>query len=82
MTLLSVLFWIIIVWWMVLFTVLPLRLGKTGAEKTTAFGAPINPQLLFKFGLTSAITAILVFLIWLLNTIGLIDMASWIIPKS
>ena len=81
MTLLSVLFWLVIVWWMVFFMILPIGFGKTGHEKITAFGAPINPLVLKKVLLTTIITFTIVLLIWLVNSLGWIDVADWVVPK-
>lgn len=50
----------VIIWWMVLFTVLPW--GVRGAPDTGeghAEGAPVNPRLWLKAGVTTAITCVL-----------------------
>ncbi|HUB95061.1 MAG TPA: DUF1467 family protein [Stellaceae bacterium] len=56
----------VIIWWLVIFTVLPF--GIQHAEKDDlghAAGAPANPRLLLKVGITTGITVLLWFgLFW------------------
>ena len=53
----------IIIWWIVLFTILPIGIRKQDkVEKGHAEGAPQNPQILKKF----LITSIIAFILWLL----------------
>ena len=53
----------IIVWWIVLFTILPIGIRKQDkVEKGHAEGAPQNPQILKKF----IITSLIAFVLWLL----------------
>jgi len=59
----------VIIWWLVLFTVLPIGVRNSyeeGVEMVPgqADGAPVKPRLLFKFGLTTAIATSLFLLIW------------------
>jgi predicted secreted protein len=54
----------VIFWWMVLFAVLPLFranevLDKEDVAKGMDAGAPKNPKLLLKFGLTTVISGVL-----------------------
>ena len=53
----------IIIWWIVLFTILPIGIRKQDeVEKGHAEGAPQNPQILKKF----IITSLIAFVLWLL----------------
>ena len=53
----------IIIWWIVVFTILPIGIRKQDkVEKGHAEGAPQNPQILKKFIMTSLIA----FVLWLL----------------
>ena len=53
----------IIIWWIVVFTILPIGIRKQDkVEKGHAEGAPQNPQILKKFTMTSLIA----FVLWLL----------------
>jgi len=53
----------IIIWWIVLFTILPIGIRKQEkVEKGHAEGAPQNPQILKKF----IITSLIAFVLWLL----------------
>ena len=54
----------IIFWWMVLFAVLPMFrasdvLDKEDVAKGMGAGAPKNPKLLLKFGITTVISGVL-----------------------
>ena len=53
----------IIIWWIVVFTILPIGIRKQDkVEKGHAEGAPQNPQILKRF----LITSIIAFILWLL----------------
>ena len=53
----------IIIWWIVLFTILPIGIRKQDeVEKGHAEGAAQNPQILKKF----IITSLIAFVLWLL----------------
>ena len=53
----------IIIWWIVLFTILPIGIRKQDkVEKGHAEGAPQNPQILKKF----IVTSLIAFVLWLL----------------
>lgn len=59
----------VIIWWVVLFAVLPIGVRNAYEEGTElvpgqADGAPVRPRILFKFALTTAITAAIFLLIW------------------
>jgi predicted secreted protein len=64
----------VIIWWMVLFAVLPL--GVRPLEKGDighAAGAPANPRLWFKAGLATLVAAVLWLGFYFLATSGLIS---------
>jgi predicted secreted protein len=49
-----------VIWWVVLFTVLPLGIHREGnPQKGNDLGAPTNPNLKKKFLLTTIITAVI-----------------------
>ena len=53
----------VIIWWIVVFTILPIGIVKPDKiEKGHAEGAPLNPQILKKF----LITSIIAFVLWLI----------------
>ena len=53
----------VIIWWIVVFTILPIGIRKQDkVEKGHAEGAPQNPQILKKF----IITSLIAFVLWLL----------------
>ena len=53
----------IIIWWIVVFTILPIGIRKQDkVEKGHAEGVPQNPQILKKF----IITSLIAFVLWLL----------------
>ena len=53
----------IIIWWIVVFTILPIGIRKQDkVEKGNAEGAPQNPQILKKF----IVTSLIAFVLWLL----------------
>jgi len=53
----------IIIWWIVVFTILPIGIRKQDkVEKGHAEGAPQNPQILKKF----IVTSLIAFVLWLL----------------
>ena len=52
----------VIIWWIVVFTILPIGIVKPDKiEKGHAEGAPLNPQILKKF----LITSVIAFVLWL-----------------
>ena len=64
----------IIIWWIVVFTILPIGIRKQDkVEKGHAEGAPQNPQILKKF----LITSIIAFILWLL-VFFIIKKQDWI----
>ena len=59
----------VILWWLVLFTMLPIGVRNPYEENEEmvpgqADGAPVRPRILFKFALTTAVTSVLFGLIW------------------
>lgn len=59
----------VILWWLVLFTVLPWG-NRTSErpERGHEAGAPSNPRLLLKFAVTTGVAAVLFLVVW-----GIID---------
>jgi predicted secreted protein len=55
----------VVLWWLVLFTVLPLRVEVPDRVPVgQATSAPANPRLLWKAGLTRLIAAVLWGVVW------------------
>ncbi|WP_416896808.1 MAG: DUF1467 family protein [Minwuia sp.] len=59
----------VILWWVILFTILPIGVRNSyeeGVEMVPgqADGAPVRPRILFKFALTTAVTTVVFGLIW------------------
>jgi predicted secreted protein len=68
----------VIIWWCVLFTVLPIGVRNAyedGVELVPgqADGAPVKPRILYKFGLTTIITTVIFGLIWASDFFGWVD---------
>ena len=73
-----------VVWWIVLFAVLPWGMRSQQEEGEVVLGtepsAPANPRLVRKAIITSIVAAIVTFLLWLLFGhfgIGVTDIADW-----
>lgn len=71
----------LVVWWTVLFAVLPLgnrTYAEMGIEVTDGGdpGAPYKPNLKRKFFTTTWVAAVVVGLIWLVIRFGLIDLSA------
>ncbi len=51
----------VIIWWVVLFAMLPIGISDhaDSVEEGHAHGAPNRPRILFKFAITTAITVVL-----------------------
>jgi predicted secreted protein len=65
----------IVIWWIAIFAVLPL--GVKPAEKGdlgARAGAPANPRLWFKVGVTSIVAAVLWLIMFAVIHFGLIDL--------
>ena len=71
----------LVVWWTVLFAILPLG-NKTYAEMGEPVpgggdpGAPMNPNLRRKFFTTTWVAALLFAVVWLVIRFGLIELPS------
>jgi predicted secreted protein len=70
----------ILIWWVSLFTVLPLGVRRSEDPRPgTVESAPDNPRLLFKFGITTGIAAVLWLVLYALiqsDIISFHDMAK------
>lgn len=78
MSLLNAVFIYLLLWWLTLFTILPIgveRHAETG--KGHDAGAPINPMLIKKFILTTAVSGVELAVIWLLVHMGIIRWDDW-----
>jgi predicted secreted protein len=67
----------IVIWWLAIFAVLPW--GVRAADKSDlahASGAPANPRLWFKVGITSIVAAVLWLIMYAIIRLGLIDLRS------
>jgi predicted secreted protein len=67
----------VIIWWLVLFMVLPF--GITRVDPTTLLpgqdpGSPAEGKMVIKLGITSGITAVLVSIYYFVTTTGLISL--------
>ena len=62
-----------LIWWIALFVTLPLGVKMAEPEPGHAHGAPENPRLVFKFLLTSVISAVIWLAIYGLIKIEIID---------
>ena len=73
-----------VVWWIVLFAVLPWGVRTQGEEGEVVLGtarsAPVRPLLLRKALATTAVAAIIVFLIWLAVEVYGVDL-EWIATR-
>lgn len=67
----------VVIWWLAIFAVLPW--GVRPAEKGDlghAAGAPANPRLWLKVGLTSIVAAVLWLIMYAVIRFGLVDLRS------
>ncbi len=67
-----------LIWWMVLFTVLPwgVRTADEIGQKTApglATSAPVRPRIFLKFAVTTAIAAALFAILWVVVDLNLLD---------
>ena len=67
-----------LIWWMVLFTVLPWGVrtpdeADQAVEPGHATSAPVRPRILLKFAVTTAIATALFAILWVVVAIGLLD---------
>ncbi len=74
MSVLATIFVFILVWWVMLFTTLPIGVRKLDAPAHGhERGAPENPDLKKKIILTTALAAVVTFVIYLVAQSGMID---------
>ncbi len=67
-----------LIWWMVLFTVLPwgVRTANEIGQATPpghATSAPVRPRIILKFAVTTAIAAALTAILWIVVDLELLD---------
>jgi len=78
MDLMTVVFSYFLIWWLVLFTVLPLGVERNADErKGHDAGAPVKPDLKKKMFLTSIISAVILAAIWVLVAAEVITWGQW-----
>lgn len=67
----------VVIWWLAIFAVLPwgVRPAEEG-DLGHAAGAPANPRLWFKVGMTSIVAAVLWLIMYAVIRFGLIDLRS------
>ncbi len=78
MSLLTAFFIYLLVWWVVIFTMLPLgveRNEETG--KGYASGAPKNPDMKRKLILTTVVSFVIVVTMYILVEVGVIRWTEW-----
>lgn len=82
MTLLYACFIYILIWWVLLFTVLPMGVTAHGEDgKGFDPGAPKIPNIKKKLILNTVISAGVLFVIWCLVEAGVIRWWDWFDPK-
>lgn len=67
----------VVIWWLAIFAVLPW--GVKPAEKDdlgARAGAPANPRLWFKVGMTSIVAAVLWVIMYAIIRLGLVNLRS------
>jgi predicted secreted protein len=67
----------VVIWWLAIFVVLPL--GVKPAEKGDlghGAGAPANPRLWYKVGLTTVVAAVLWLIMYAIIRLGLVNLRS------
>jgi predicted secreted protein len=78
MGIVNALFIYILVWWLVIFTVLPIGIERhTDAALGHDAGAPKDPRLAYKIKLTSIVSAIIVGILWLMVDFDVITWGEW-----
>lgn len=78
MTILTAAFIYLLVWWTLLFTVLPLGVERnTEVGKGHDAGAPVRADLKRKLVINSVLSAVFVAVIWLLVELEIIEWGKW-----
>ncbi len=71
----------VVIWWTVLFAILPIGVRTQGEDGVVVPGtpasAPTKPRLLRVVGLTTAISTLVFLLPWALAHYGLADVQAW-----
>lgn len=68
----------LLIWWVVLFAVLPLGVERhTDTGKGHDAGAPVKPDLKKKLILNTVISFVILAVIWVLVETGIIDWGGW-----
>jgi predicted secreted protein len=68
----------LIIWWVVLFGVLPLRISRNAPQvEGQDAGAPDHPHLWWKVRVTTIITVVIFGIIWTAVRFNLIDFIAW-----
>ncbi len=71
----------VLIWWLVIFTVLPIGVRPSGTnDQGHEPGAPTNPRLVFKAMLTTGISAVLWVIFYLIVTSDLISFRGYSPP--
>lgn len=78
MGILTAAFIYLLIWWTLLFTVLPLGVERNTEEgKGHDAGAPVRPDLKKKLVINSVLSAALLAVIWLLVELEIIEWGKW-----
>lgn len=78
MGILNAMFIYFLIWWLVLFTVLPLGVERNAdANKGHDAGAPVRPDLKRKLYLTTGISAVILGIMWVLVEMEIITWGKW-----
>lgn len=68
----------LLIWWMMLFTVLPLGVVRNSdTNKGHDAGAPVDPMLKKKIIINSILSAVIVGIIWVLVDLHIITWGDW-----
>jgi predicted secreted protein len=72
----------IVIWWVVLFAILPIGVRTQGEEGSiipgTPESAPLQPRLVRVVLLTTLVSALLFGALWAAVRLGVLDLARWI----
>jgi predicted secreted protein len=78
MTILNALFIYLLIWWVMLFTVLPLGVERNAdANKGHDAGAPTRADMKRKLALNTLISGVILAVIWILVDMGVITWGEW-----